>query len=186
MTLTTRLSLFFTVSLAVVLVGFSVGLEALAARALYRQADDRLQAALNTLVAAAEINSRGVEWEPGQRLLALQVNRHDEPIAWLVSDEAGRRVDSSALMPPEFAAQSTAMASSGESRRRIRSQGATWQLMRRRLPEAGPSTAKTSKARETHARASQRLPPIPHDHGGANAWTCGSDASHACECSRDS
>ena len=89
MTLTTRLSLFFTVSLAVVLVGFSVGLEALAARALYRQADDRLQAALNTLVAAAEINSRGVEWEPGQRLLALQVNRHDEPIAWLVSDEVG-------------------------------------------------------------------------------------------------
>ncbi len=153
MTLTTRLSLFFTVSLAVVLVGFSVGLQALASRALYRQADDHLKAALNTLVAAAEINSRGVEWEPGQRLLALQVNRHDEPIAWLVSDEAGRRVDSSPLLPPEFAAQSTAMTSSGESRRRIRVQGATWQLMRRRLPEAVPSTTKSSEAQQTHAGA---------------------------------
>lgn len=153
MTLTTRLSLFFTVSLAVVLVGFSVGLEALAARALYRQADDRLQAALNTLVAAAEISSRGVEWEPRQRHVALQVNRHDEPIAWLVSDEAGRRVDSSSPLPPEFTDASTAMTSSGEYRRRIHVHGATWQLMRRRLPQADLPRTKSSKGRETHARA---------------------------------
>jgi signal transduction histidine kinase len=159
MTLTTRLSLFFTVSLAVVLVGFSVGLGALAARALYRQADDRLQAALNTLVAAAEINPRGVEWEPGQRLVALQLNRHDEPIAWLVTDEAGRRLDSSSLLPPEFAAQSTAMTTNPESRRRIRVQGATWQFLRRQVPEARPSIAENPNGKKAHGRAAVVLHP---------------------------
>ena len=58
-------------ALAVVLVGFSVALYALAAKHLHRQADERLEAALNTLAAAAEIEPDGVEWEPEERSLSF-------------------------------------------------------------------------------------------------------------------
>ena len=139
MTLTSRLSLFFTGSLVMVLVGFSLCLHALASRALHRQADDRLYSALNTLAAAAEINAAGVEWEPQERHLALVLRPHDEPVAWLVSDESGQRVDSSAAVPPGFAAESAAMAGTGRPRARARLGGESWRLVQRRLfADSGP------------------------------------------------
>src|SRR4051794_40462100 len=125
MTLTSRLSLFFTASLALVLVGFSLSLYALASRALHRQADDRLYSALNTLAAAAEINAEGVEWEPQERHLALVLHPQDEPIGWLVNGESGQRVDSSPVVPPGFSAESAALVASGRARGRARLGGET-------------------------------------------------------------
>jgi len=59
--------LFFLGTLAVVLVGFSVTLYLLAKFHLHRQADERLESALNTLTAAAEVGPDGVEWESRDR-----------------------------------------------------------------------------------------------------------------------
>ena len=54
MTLTTRLSVFFLTMLGLVLAGFSITLYLLARSHLHRQIQDRLEAGLNTLVAAVE------------------------------------------------------------------------------------------------------------------------------------
>ena len=55
MSLTARVSAFLLVVLAVVLAGFSGGLYLLARTYLYGQADERLEAGLDTLAAAAEV-----------------------------------------------------------------------------------------------------------------------------------
>ena len=61
MTLTTRLSLFFLTTLALILVGFSITLYLLARTYLHQQSEERLEAALNTLVAAIEVTPDGLE-----------------------------------------------------------------------------------------------------------------------------
>ena len=55
MSLTNRLMLFFLGTLALVLVGFSGALYLFAHAYLQQQADERLEAAANTLVAAVEV-----------------------------------------------------------------------------------------------------------------------------------
>lgn len=93
MTLTTRLSMFFLALLAAVLVGFSATLYGLAYTYLHRQIDDRLEAALGTLSATAEIHTDGVEWEPTQRPVSLAMPPGEEPVVWLVRDDRGQVVD---------------------------------------------------------------------------------------------
>lgn len=95
MTLANRLSWFFLVALAVVLVGFSASLYLLARTYLYRQADDRLETALNTLAAIAEVKPDGVEWEPEQRRLSLGQDDAAEHVRWTAQNGEGRILDRS-------------------------------------------------------------------------------------------
>ena len=95
MTLAGRVSLFFLATLAVVLVGFSALLYLLARAHLHRQSEGRLDAALNTLVAAAEVGTDGVEWEPAERSVLLAPAGRGDRLVWLVSDERGHVVDQS-------------------------------------------------------------------------------------------
>ena len=95
MKLAIRLSLFFQVLLALVLIGFSATLYLLARSYLRGQAEERLQAAVNTLIAAAEIREDGVEWEPAERTLTFRTGAADNPVVWLISDHQGRVVDRS-------------------------------------------------------------------------------------------
>jgi heavy metal sensor kinase len=97
LTLTTRLSMFFLATLALVLLGFSTAVYLLAGVYLHRQSEERLGAALNTLVASVEIRSHSVEWEPAQRHLTIGSGAFGDPIIWLVSDDQGRTVDQSKL-----------------------------------------------------------------------------------------
>jgi signal transduction histidine kinase len=94
--LVSRLSAFFLAALGVVLVGFSVALYVLAAGYLKRQVDERLDAALATLAAAAEVGPAGVEWEPGERILGLGRDPGEDQIRWAILDDRGRFVDRSA------------------------------------------------------------------------------------------
>jgi heavy metal sensor kinase len=94
-TLTNRLTAFFLGSLGLVLVGFSATLYLLARSHLYRQADERLEAAAHTLVAAAEVEPEGVDWEPTQRTLTLGPGAAGEQVCWLVRNENGETVDHS-------------------------------------------------------------------------------------------
>jgi heavy metal sensor kinase len=95
MTLTTRLSLFFLAALALVLAGFSATLYLLADNYLYRQAGERLESNVNMLIAAAEVGPDGVEWEPGERSLALDEVWNNGPVRWAVTDGEGRWLDGS-------------------------------------------------------------------------------------------
>lgn len=95
MSLTNRLMLFFVGALAVTLVAFSVTLYVLTDHYLHRQSKEQLDSTLNTLVAATEIAPDGVEWEPGERLIALGSGPFGESMRWLVTDGIGKSVDRS-------------------------------------------------------------------------------------------
>ncbi len=95
-----RLSGFFLAAHGVVLAGFSATLYWLAAHHLHRQVDERLDAALAMLVAAAEVNPGAVEWEPKERDLGLGRDRGADQIRWLVRDDRDRLLDQSANLDP--------------------------------------------------------------------------------------
>ena len=89
MRLGTRLTVFYVSAIAVVLAAFSVVLFAMAAKHLYRQADERLESALNTLAAAAETEPSGVMWEPEERSLTFGRRTLEGQLSWRISDERG-------------------------------------------------------------------------------------------------
>jgi heavy metal sensor kinase len=95
MSLTARLSAFFLSALALVLVGFSVVLYLLAGNYLDRQMDGRLDAALETLAAAAEFKDDWVEWEPQERRLLLGQDVGPEQVRWTIHDDRGKPIDHS-------------------------------------------------------------------------------------------
>ena len=132
MTLTNRLLAFFLTMLALVLASFSLTLYLLAHEYLDGIAADRLDAALDTLAAAAELRTDGVEWEPAERQLRLGPARKTDAIAWSVSDPDGNVIDRSGdPMPAE--------ADRLRTDRRMASKGERW-LFRQRWVEPGPST----------------------------------------------
>jgi two-component system, OmpR family, sensor kinase len=130
--LTTRVSLFFLGTLALVLAGFSVTLYALARGHLHRQDDERLRAALDTLAAAAEVTPEGVEWEPHER--QLSVGGPAAPVYWVVHDPYDVVVDHSPSFDSVPWRSSHSAVPSFEQRDAA---GQLWQFLRRHLEPAG-------------------------------------------------
>jgi signal transduction histidine kinase len=146
LTLTTRLSLFFLGTLAVVLAGFSIGLYLLARIHLHRQLDERLEASLNTLVAAAELGPEGLEWEPAERHLRLGSALGDR-VVWLVADEHGQVVDRSQQAGAEdfLAEAGQALRTGARSTKRLDWQGERWQCSQRWLDAAGVDVTRPAR-----------------------------------------
>jgi two-component system, OmpR family, sensor kinase len=104
MKLTNRLSLFFLAALALVLVGFSSAMYLLAHWHLHAHMQSRLEAAMNTLLAATELHPYGVEWEPLGRQVTMGNDPALDQVRWTVFDAAGQLVDCSEnLIAPETA-----------------------------------------------------------------------------------
>jgi two-component system OmpR family sensor kinase len=95
MSITNRLSLFFLAALGLVLAGFSLTLYALASGHLHQQGDHRLDAAMQTLVAAIEVHPGDVEWEPLERRVIMGEDSALDQIRWAVHDLHGRLIDCS-------------------------------------------------------------------------------------------
>ncbi|WP_435009110.1 sensor histidine kinase [Tundrisphaera lichenicola] len=95
MNLSTRLSLFFLGALAVVLLGFSGALYLLGHSYLTRQIDERLEKALDTLEAAVDVETDGLEWEPEDRRLTLGMDTGVEDVRWIIQDRLGGLIDQS-------------------------------------------------------------------------------------------
>jgi hypothetical protein len=95
MSLATRLNAFFLTALALVLAGFSVGLYLAARSYLYGELDARLDAALDTLAAAAEVEPDRIEWDPVERALTLGQDDDERQPRWLVVAPDGRAVSRS-------------------------------------------------------------------------------------------
>jgi heavy metal sensor kinase len=95
MSLVTRLSAFFLGALAFVLIGFSLSLYVLARSYVFNQAEERLVAALETLSAAVDVETGGLEWEGNRRVTLGRDNSAEQP-RWEVRDAAGLFVDRSA------------------------------------------------------------------------------------------
>jgi heavy metal sensor kinase len=96
MTLTNRLSWFFLWALGLVLVGYCATLYLLARSYLYNQVDERLDAALTILAAAIENEADGLKWDKEEHRLPLGKDSDPDQVRWMVYDEAGVAVDSSA------------------------------------------------------------------------------------------
>ena len=96
MSLTNRVSLFFLAALGAVLAGFSATLYLLADRHLHARAEHRLDAAMQTLVAAVEVHPGDVEWEPLQRRITMGADAGPDQLRWSVRDLGGRLLDCSA------------------------------------------------------------------------------------------
>jgi two-component system OmpR family sensor kinase len=95
MSITNRLSLFFLAALGLVLAGFCLTLYVLASAHLHQQDNRRLDAAMQTLVAAIEIHPGDVEWEPLERRVTLGQDPALDQVRWAVHDLHGRLVDCS-------------------------------------------------------------------------------------------
>jgi signal transduction histidine kinase len=151
--LTTRLTAFFLVALAAVLVGFSATLWVLAREYLHRQVDERLQATLQTLVASIEFNPTGLEWEPNQQLAARHFNKDGEAghrvvalpqgpgldqVRWVVRDgRTGAVVDRSLNLGDDanlrLASDPSRMISAATTLRREHFGGVPWRIAERRV-----------------------------------------------------
>jgi heavy metal sensor kinase len=156
--LATRLSLFFQVLLAVVLVGFSATLYLLARTYLHRQAEERLEAAVNTLIAAAEIREDGVEWEPSERTLTFRTGAADNPVVWLISDHQGHVVDRSLPAATEqlLAEVTKRIESDGRNTARIDWHGKPWRFTQRRI--GGRATPAPATRNPAPASGGRELP----------------------------
>src|SRR5690606_15295609 len=96
MSLATRLSVFFVMTIAVVLACFSCMLYAFPHWTVQRETDARLVAALTALVATIEIEADGVEWNPREHRFAASV---DDSIHWRVTLDSGEVIDESPHFP---------------------------------------------------------------------------------------
>jgi signal transduction histidine kinase len=135
MSLASRLSAFFLVALGAVLAGFSATLYALASHHLYLQVDERLDAALATLAAAAEVGPGGVEWEPDERELGLGRDPGADQVRWVVRDDRGRVLDRSANLNPRRLPPETPVPPVGRTQGR---DGRPWRAKDRRVAATGP------------------------------------------------
>lgn len=95
MTLITRVSWFFLIALGGILLGYSGLLYGLSRYYLYREFDQRIHAALNTLVAAVEVESDDVKWEPSDHTVTLGSEHDRDDARWVVVNEQGLVVDQS-------------------------------------------------------------------------------------------
>ncbi len=135
MTLTTRLLLFFLAALAFVLAGFSSAVYMVTRHHLYHQSEKRLEATLNTLAAAVEVNPDGLEWEPTERGLRFAFGQPEEEIVWLVRDESGETVDQAApAEAADFLREGAAKMDAGlRAKQEFDLHGDRWQFHQRRL-----------------------------------------------------
>src|SRR5262249_1344770 len=149
LTLTNRLLLFFLATLAVVLVGFSLTLYLLARTYLRRQADERLEAALNTLVAAVEVTTEGVESQPAPRVRRVGQGPLGAQAEWLVSGEQGRVVDRSAGAAPGglLAEAAEALSGQGQTARRFTWERQRWQVSQMWLRSPTPLAGRMNPPR---------------------------------------
>lgn len=95
MSLTTRLSAYFLTALAVVLLGFSLVLFLLVRNHLVDHANQRLELALQAIIAAVEVHADDVEWEPLERHITLGQDPGEDQVRWLIHDHTGRLIDCS-------------------------------------------------------------------------------------------
>jgi two-component system OmpR family sensor kinase len=143
MSLTTRLSLFFLAALALVLVGFSATLYALARVYLYQQVDERLTGALDMLDGAIDREPGGLEWDLHERRMPLGQESGPEVVRWEIHDASGHRVDHSINLGPATLGLVPGAAEWGDQVAQYG--GGTWKFAWRRLRGAAttPSISAT-------------------------------------------
>lgn len=107
MSITNRVSIFFLVAMAVVLVGFSTTMYVLAKWHLETQDDRHIESALNVLIAAIEIHPDDVQWEPLERKVTIGNDPDLTQVRWAVHDDQGQLIDCSVNMTQQCDSESS-------------------------------------------------------------------------------
>lgn len=148
MTLTNRLTLFFLAALGVVLAAFSGTMYVLARTYLMRQLNDRATATLDTLVAAAEVEGDGLEWERRNRQILLRGD--GAPPAWAVYDESAQRLDGSDEPVRPLDGYAGGGPDAEQSRVNVTWAGAHWRVVRRTLRHPHPEAVRSTDDRKRY------------------------------------
>jgi heavy metal sensor kinase len=155
MTLTTRLCGFFLAALALVLVGFCTALFLFSRSYLLRQVDERLEATVATLAAAAEVRRDAVEWEPHERQLQIGQDTGPDEVRWIILDGQGRLVDQSRNVATVSEHEPSLPSSwlNSLQPRSITHQGQTWRLMQRQvLPKTADRSSQQTNPGQRESR----------------------------------
>ncbi len=148
MTLSNRLTVFFLAALALVLAAFSVTLYSLAHAHLSTQLDERVATTMDTLIALAEIEPDGLDWEP--ELRRLPAHWEGDPPLWAIYDENESRVDGShdpIHRLSEFAARGPV---STRERQQVQWNGNDWRVARQTLVFPDSDAIRSRPGRERH------------------------------------
>ena len=149
MKLATRISLFFLIAIAAVLVGFAGSIYGIVRAHLYRQLDDAAVAALDTLAASIEFTSDGLEWEPAERKLTFGTTGSNTKLIWALLDGDGRYIDGTTDGASILTAFEYAGPQSFVERGDAKWNGEQWRISRRALQsdakKASPMDEKDSK-----------------------------------------
>lgn len=111
MKLVNRVSIFFLAALAVVLVIYSGAFFAFVRAQLVQQFERELYGALNSLVAAVEVEPEEVKWQPLEHTIALGAAQGPEEVQWTVVGDGSRVVETSRNVTSEMVAQAIGIAS---------------------------------------------------------------------------
>jgi heavy metal sensor kinase len=148
MSLTNRLLLFSLTTLAVVLAGFSVTLYLLARSHLYRQAEERLEAGLNTLTACVEVKPQGVEWDRGGRRMVFAGTAEGQ-FVWFVTDPEGEIIDRTEHLAAAILNEAADhLRSDPQSTKRLDWRGEHWLFRRQRIAVPDPPPAPSAREQQ--------------------------------------
>ncbi|MGV3484642.1 MAG: HAMP domain-containing protein, partial [Planctomycetaceae bacterium] len=141
MKLLNRVSLFFLVALAIILVVYSAAFYAFVRARLVQQFEQELLLALTSLVAAAEVEAEDVSWQPLEHTIAVGATQGPDEIQWAVIGDGSRVVDKSRNARPDLVEQSKAIASGAAAGRDGASIFAEdrWRVLHKRLVAPAPN-----------------------------------------------
>lgn len=147
MTLTNRLTLFFLAAQVMVLAAFSVTLYVLARSHLYDQLDVRLSTTMDTLVALAEIEPDGLDWEP--ELRRLPAHWEGAPPVWAIYDEHDNRIDGSNSSVNDLTEFASLSPTHTREMHCVEWNGSDWRVARQILvfPESGAVRSRPGRER---------------------------------------
>jgi heavy metal sensor kinase len=135
-----RVSIFFLAAMAVVLLVFSGGFYAIVRAHLVHQFEQELRGTFNSLVAAVEVETTDVSWQPLEHTIALGATEGPSEVQWVVIGDDSRVVEMSRSARPELIAQAKRIAShlSGSSDSGQLVTGDNWHLLHQRLVAPAP------------------------------------------------
>lgn len=140
MKLVDRVSVFFLAALAVCLAGYSIVGYALIRNHLEGRFDERLRNGLSVLVAAVEVESDDVKWQPSDHTINLGDEPDADELRWVIADELGRIMDRSRNLDSSSAADRELIDAlndaDGASRQTI--SGRPWTFLRTTLAATDP------------------------------------------------
>ena len=165
MSLVNRVSAYFLAALAVCLIGYSAAMYGLIREHLFHTFDGELNAALNVLVAALEVEPDGVKWQPSDHTITLGDETGEQEVRWIITDEHGRVIDASSNLAAAGQAEETLLRTAGSSSGPVDEFRVVdgWRLIQHRLrapspkPPAERDLDEYAEAQVTVARQDRQL-----------------------------